>query len=142
VTVGVGCWTLGELVDCVYEVGLARHIPEPSLADVGFLLSYVHRCGARQRATDQLRAAAVRRKRRPLQRQAGWQELDSGVSAEHDLERTQCDARSGELDGFEALVRWLHPARGLMVPEQFVPLAEETGLVVPLGRWVLREALA
>jgi len=44
--------------------------------------------------------------------------------------------------GFEALVRWNHPERGLMVPKEFLALAEETGLIIPIGRWTLRESCA
>lgn len=52
------------------------------------------------------------------------------------------DLRAQAVSGFEALVRWRHPERGMVQPAQFIPLAEEIGAIVPIGEWVLRQACA
>ncbi|NVJ97009.1 MAG: EAL domain-containing protein [Alphaproteobacteria bacterium] len=56
------------------------------------------------------------------------------------LYQPQFDCETGEVTGFEALARWNHPERGLVSPADFIPLAEESGVIIEIGRWILEEA--
>lgn len=84
----------------------------------------------------------------PAMKTQALERLELGNQFRHALERgeillhyqAQIDARTGRAVGVEALARWQHPQLGLLLPEKFIPLAEEMGLVVPLSDWVLQTA--
>jgi PAS domain S-box-containing protein/diguanylate cyclase (GGDEF)-like protein len=125
-------------------------------ASVGIALSYT----GYERAEDVLRDAAIALYRSRDARQGQYEVFDRDMHAqvmarlrmETDLRRAldRGELRvhyqpivalsTGRIAGFEALVRWDHPVTGMIQPDDFVPLAEETGLILPIGMWVLEEA--
>jgi len=125
-------------------VGLAVHAAEAPLPTVDRLLRDAEfaRERARQRGHGQVASYDSSMRADAAARRTVEQDLRGALKDGHLRLHYQpiIDVESAVIVGVEALVRWQHPDRGLLLPQQFIGVAEESGLIVPLGRWVLEEA--
>ena len=100
---------------------------------------------AKAAGQEPLRAVRVRACRPPSQRSPDARRWTSPTRSISDqlflLYQPTFDLQSERVIGVEALIRWRHPTRGVLAPADFIPLAETTGLIVPIGRWVLERGL-
>ncbi|MGI4938949.1 MAG: putative bifunctional diguanylate cyclase/phosphodiesterase [Janthinobacterium lividum] len=123
----------------VVEATAHHHLPDDLLRDADVAMFQAKRTGAGGYAifTEAMRASAVQ----ALQLQTDLR----NAMARHEFHlhyQPICDAATGGVIGVEALLRWQHPQRGMVSPAEFIPVAEDTGLIQNIGRWVLREACA
>jgi EAL domain-containing protein (putative c-di-GMP-specific phosphodiesterase class I) len=98
-------------------------------------------CRAKAEGRSRVRFFDAELDRQLREKRALHQDLHAAVSDDQLILYYQPQAKiAGEIIGFEALVRWQHPIRGLVSPDVFIPLAEESGSIFAIGHWVLREA--
>ena len=135
------CWTGARCSPrpaSASRAGATAPSPEALLRDAD---TAMYRAKSRGRA--RLRGVRRHHARHGAGRGCTWRRTCAGrwSAAEFELAyQPLVSLADGRIAGFEALARWRHPERGLLQPAEFISVAEDTGLIVPLGRWVLREA--
>jgi diguanylate cyclase (GGDEF)-like protein/PAS domain S-box-containing protein len=141
-TVSEPYWILGHELTTSPSIGICL-FPDNAVkiedllrsADIAMYHAKTHGRGSYQFFSEEMDV-------RTRERQAMESDLRSAIE-ERQFElhyQPQLDLRSGRISGVEALVRWRHPQRGMVSPMEFIPLAEELGLINPLGDWILDEA--
>jgi diguanylate cyclase (GGDEF)-like protein len=144
------CQVLGQPIDLqgtkprsvtvTASIGIAiglRDSADDLIRDADFALYEAKRAGKNRWVVFESRMQTVAQDRVELEMDLA-DALDAGQFFL--LYQPTLDLQSEKITGFEALIRWRHPVRGIVAPDAFIPLAEHTGLIVPIGRWVLHTA--
>lgn len=125
------------------SIGIADSSDEPLDADSLLSRADIAMYAAKAKGRDRAVAFEPKMQAELSSRHRLHEELSHAVLLDRSLAlhyQPILDLHTGEIESFEALVRWNHPTRGLVVPDEFIPIAEETGLILDIGRYVLQEA--